>query len=151
MWLICNKTWHFKSPACATSDDKLPLPYAHSAKLVDSAASDDGAFCNLASPPLDIILIWPSDTFLHLCPLLVRPVRSSSAGGHICIRLFAETSPWRPCHVWRPPVISSVHCVKWAMTSSTLSFYLRHSIPHCSACFPVLHYCVCVCLYDAGG
>lgn len=73
MWLICNKTWHFKSPACATSDDKLPLPYAHSAKLVDSAASDDGAFCNLASPPLDIILIWPSDTFLHLCPLLVRP------------------------------------------------------------------------------
>lgn len=72
------------------------------------------------------------------------PVRSSSAGGHICIRLFAETSPWRPCHVWRPPVISSVHCVKWAMTSSTLSFCLSHTIPHCSSCFPILHYCVCV-------
>lgn len=60
---------------------------------------------------------------------------------HICIWLFAETSPWRLWHIWTPPGISSV---KWAVTSSAhIAIRPPHSIPPSSVA------CVCVC--DAGG
>lgn len=85
VWLICNKTWHFKSPTCATSDNKPPLRSL--CKPVDSAAPDDSVFLSrLRAEPassLDITLILQNKMFLHLCSLsfLSFPVLGSSAGG----------------------------------------------------------------------
>lgn len=103
----------------------------------------------MISPP-NILLIWQNETFFHLCPLFelcVPPCPQFLCRWHICIWLFAEISPWCPCHVWRPPAISSVRCVKWAMTSSSLSFKLT---PSFTALLVSLS-CTAVRLYDAGG
>lgn len=61
VWLICNKTWHFKSPTCATSDNKPLLRSL--GELVDSATPDDGVF--ISSPVLSgIILILRKNVFI---------------------------------------------------------------------------------------
>lgn len=84
VWLICNKTWHFKSPTCATSDNKPLLRSLW--ELVDSAAPDDGVFFfffNLLylipASLSDIILILWIFLFFHLCSpstLIVLPLSS---------------------------------------------------------------------------
>lgn len=83
VWLICNKTWHFKSPTCATSDNKPLLRSLW--ELVDSAAPDDGFFFCFVFLSHPCVAVWyhfdlvDFSFFSHLCSpstLIVLPLSS---------------------------------------------------------------------------
>lgn len=146
VWLICNKTWHFKSPVCATSDNKPPLRSL--SQCVDSAAPRWQCFLSrLCAEPGVVwyrfnLAEWKKCFFICVpSELLVLPCPRLHSRWHICICLFAETSPWLLCHDWRPPVISLVALCEMGhdLFHSLFSIYLAHSIPHCSACVSRSH------------
>lgn len=86
------------------------------------------------APASDIMLILQSENVSSFV-FSPSPRPSSSSAPlcrwNVCICSVAETSPWCPCpcpcRARRPPVISSVHRVKRAMTYLSLSFSL-HSL-----------------------
>lgn len=131
--LMCNKTWHFKSPVCATSDNSSTLA------LQACGLSSSGWQRAFMSPPRRVVVCYRFDLaewnvfFLGLCPLyelLVLPFPQLLRRWHICICAQPVSCPETSCNLL-------VGCVKRAMTSSALPFHPFPSIPHCSACFSV--------------
>lgn len=150
VWLTCNKTWHLMtSPACATSDNKTTATLS-----LWVCGLQMTAFLNLDSVQSwcrSLILFWCSSVKCFFICVLQDPslsffVLTSAAGGTFASANL-QTLPWCLSHVWRPPVISFLCCVKWTMISLTLSLYLSHYILHCLACFSILR----LPLSDEGG
>lgn len=136
---MCHKRWQ-----AATTVRSL-------CKLVGSAASDDAAFCNLASSPLDIILIWQNETFLHVCPLLVRPCPQFLCRWPYLHQVICRDITMAPVSRLETSCnLLSALCEMGhdLFYSLFLSMSLHPSLLCMFPCPALL--CVCVCLYDAG-
>lgn len=142
VWLICNKTWHFKSPACGTSDNKLSLCCTLTVRVCGLSSFTRQQFFVIS--PLDILLIWQNEAFLRLCPLFelcvppCPPVSLQVAYLHLVICRDIAVVP-----VWRLETSCDLLSALCEMGHDLFfSLFQTPSILRCSARPSVLHCCL---------